>query len=226
MTRRLFRNKIVYRSLTLAFLFLVTLTMSAQWASPQEEGGVPAYNAGPPPKGTKLPALLTKADLWGADAQNAYQTHAYELAAKIPNVIVTSFNRNFRGRNDSNAATLAFIGSPELVVAKVLAGSLSFNPITDTIPGPTGPVKLNAPSAPIERDVTPVFPKPSTCRRCCSRKLCGMNRSRGCPIASAAVQRNIFSAAALNSTMRCVLSTLMIASIAEPTMLAMRASLS
>ena len=88
MTRRLLQNKIVYRSLTLAFLFLVTLSISAQWASPQEEeGGVPAYNAGPPPKGTKLPPLLTKSDLWGANAQNAYQTHAYELAAKIPNVL-------------------------------------------------------------------------------------------------------------------------------------------
>jgi hypothetical protein len=91
MTRRLLQNEIVYRSLTLAFLFLVTLTMSAQWASPlaapQEEAGVPAYNAGPPPKGTKLPPLLTKADLWGADAQYAYQTHAHELAAKIPTVL-------------------------------------------------------------------------------------------------------------------------------------------
>jgi Protein of unknown function with PCYCGC motif len=88
MISRLFQNKIVYRSLTLASLFVITLTMSAQFASPQEEGGgVPAYNAGPPPKGTKLPPLLTKADLWGADAQNPYQTHAYELAAKIPNVL-------------------------------------------------------------------------------------------------------------------------------------------
>ena len=69
-------------------------------------------------------------------------------SSKVPNVIVTSFNRNFRGRNDSFASTLAFIGSPELVVAKVLAGSLSFNPITDSIPGPHGPVKLEAPSAP------------------------------------------------------------------------------
>jgi hypothetical protein len=87
MTRRFLQNQIVYRSLTLAFLFLVTLSMSAQWTSPQEEQGVPAYNAGPPPSGTKLPRLLTKADLWGADAQNAYQTHAYELAAKIPTVL-------------------------------------------------------------------------------------------------------------------------------------------
>ena len=83
---RIARSKIVSRSLTLAFLFIVTLSVSAQWTAPQEEG-VPAYNAGPPPKGTKLPALLTKADLWGADAQHPYQTHAYELAAKIPNVL-------------------------------------------------------------------------------------------------------------------------------------------
>ncbi len=80
-------RKFVYRSLTLAFLFLVTLTVSAQWMSPQEEGGVPAYNAAPPPKGHKLPAIMAKSELWGADAQYPYQTHAYELAAKIPTVI-------------------------------------------------------------------------------------------------------------------------------------------
>jgi hypothetical protein len=85
---RLFQKKIIYRGLTLAFLFLVTLSLSAEWAAPQEEaGGVPAFNSGPPPKGAKLPALLTKADLWGTDAENPYQTHAYELAAKIPNVL-------------------------------------------------------------------------------------------------------------------------------------------
>ena len=86
--RRLQQNKIVYRGLTLATLFLLTLTMSAQWtAPPQEEGGVPAYNAGPPPKGTKLPAILAKDQLWGADAQYPYQTHGYELASKIPTVL-------------------------------------------------------------------------------------------------------------------------------------------
>jgi hypothetical protein len=87
MTLHFLQNKIVRRSLTLCFLFLMTLSLSAQWTSPPEEAGVPAYNAGPPPKGTKLPPLLTKADLWGADGANAYQTHAYELAAKIPNVL-------------------------------------------------------------------------------------------------------------------------------------------
>lgn len=80
-------NRIVRRSLTLAFLFLVTLTVSAQWTSSQDEGGVPAYNAGPPAKGTKLPPILGKDQLWGADAQSPYQLHAYELAAKIPTVL-------------------------------------------------------------------------------------------------------------------------------------------
>jgi hypothetical protein len=87
MTRSMLQNKIVYRSLTLAFVFLVTLSVSAEWVAVPDEGGVPAYNAGPPPKGTKLPPLLAKSDLWGADAQNAYQTHAYELAARIPTVL-------------------------------------------------------------------------------------------------------------------------------------------
>lgn len=84
---RLLQHKLIYRGLTLAFLFLVTLTVSAQWAQPDDEGGIPAYNSAPPPKGTKLPAILTKADLWGPDAQYPYQTHAYELAAKIPVVL-------------------------------------------------------------------------------------------------------------------------------------------
>lgn len=85
-TRRL--RSTVYRALTLIFLFTVTLTMSAQWAAQDEEdGGIPAYNAGPPPKGTKLPAIISKAELWGADAQYPYQSHAYDLAAKIPTVL-------------------------------------------------------------------------------------------------------------------------------------------
>jgi Protein of unknown function with PCYCGC motif len=88
MTPRFRQHKIIHRSVILALFFFVTLSLSAQWAAvPQEEGGVPAYNAGPPPKGTKLPPILTKADLWGADAQYPYQTHAYELAAKIPTVL-------------------------------------------------------------------------------------------------------------------------------------------
>jgi hypothetical protein len=77
----------VKRALQLGFVFLITLTMTAQWASTQEEARVPAFNPGPPAKGTKLPPILPKENLWGENAQYAYQTHAYELAAKIPSVI-------------------------------------------------------------------------------------------------------------------------------------------
>ncbi len=41
-----------------------------------------------------------------------------------PNTIVTSFNRNFPARNDGNAETFAFIGSPETVVGMALTGVL------------------------------------------------------------------------------------------------------
>jgi len=88
MDRRLrFGNKLVDRSLLFAFVVVMTLTMSAQWATTQDEAAIPAYNAGPPPKGTKLPAILTRDQLWGEDAQFPYQTHAYDLAAKIPTVL-------------------------------------------------------------------------------------------------------------------------------------------
>src|ERR1700693_5611178 len=81
-------RRYAYRALTLFFILAVTLTLSAQWTSQQkEEGGIPAYNAAPPPKGTKLPAVLAKDQLWGADAQYPFQTHAYELASKIPAVL-------------------------------------------------------------------------------------------------------------------------------------------
>ena len=85
--RRPLQNRYIHRAITLVFLLTVTLTMSAQWPAQQDEGGIPAYNAGPPSADTKLPPLLTKADLWDADAKYPYQTHAYELASKIPTVL-------------------------------------------------------------------------------------------------------------------------------------------
>ena len=75
------------RGFTLALLCLITLTVSAPWATSQQEGAVPAYNAGPPPKGTKLPAILGREQLWNENAQFPHQTHAYDLAAKIPTVL-------------------------------------------------------------------------------------------------------------------------------------------
>ncbi|HKJ55649.1 MAG TPA: aconitate hydratase [Nitriliruptoraceae bacterium] len=54
------------------------------------------------------------------------------------NSIVTSFNRNFPKRNDGNAETLAFIGSPETVIAMSLAGRLDFDPTTMTLTAADG----------------------------------------------------------------------------------------
>lgn len=50
-----------------------------------------------------------------------------------PNSIISSYNRNFTGRNDANPATHSFVTSPDLVVAMSLAGTLNFNPLTDTL---------------------------------------------------------------------------------------------
>jgi aconitate hydratase len=50
-----------------------------------------------------------------------------------PNSILSSYNRNFTGRNDANPATHSFVTSPDLVVALSLAGTLNFNPLTDTL---------------------------------------------------------------------------------------------
>ena len=52
-------------------------------------------------------------------------------AQDIRNTIVTSFNRNFPGRNDGSRETMNFIASPEIVVALSLSGRLSFNPLKD-----------------------------------------------------------------------------------------------
>ncbi|KAG6018082.1 hypothetical protein E4U54_004621 [Claviceps lovelessii] len=49
------------------------------------------------------------------------------------NSILSSYNRNFTGRNDGNPATHSFVTSPDLVVALTIAGSLHFNPLTDTL---------------------------------------------------------------------------------------------
>ena len=61
------------------------------------------------------------------------QWNRSELKKGIPNTIVTSYNRNFPGRNDGSRETMNFIGSPELVIALALGGTLSFNPLTDEL---------------------------------------------------------------------------------------------
>src|SRR6185436_15661086 len=54
------------------------------------------------------------------------------------NTIVSSFNRNFPGRNDGSQATLSFLTSPEIVTALAFAGTLEFDPVHGTLTGPDG----------------------------------------------------------------------------------------
>ena len=55
-----------------------------------------------------------------------------------PNVIVTSYNRNFPKRNDGDPATLSFVTSPETVIALALAGTVDFDPISGTLTADDG----------------------------------------------------------------------------------------
>jgi hypothetical protein len=76
------------RWLLLACSLLLTFVVSAPWASSQqEEARIPAFNATPPASGSKLPPIIGKEQLWGENDQHPYQSHAYELAPKIQNVI-------------------------------------------------------------------------------------------------------------------------------------------
>lgn len=71
------------------------------------------------------------------------------------NTIITSFNRNFAKRNDGNPNTHAFVASPEIVTAMVLAGTLCFDPRKDHLKSSDGKeVMLSEPSG-------DVFPKNS-----------------------------------------------------------------
>ncbi|MSR24088.1 MAG: aconitate hydratase [Nitrospiraceae bacterium] len=52
--------------------------------------------------------------------------------------IVSSFNRNFPGRNDGVNETLSFLASPEIVTAYALSGDLNFDPVHQAIKGADG----------------------------------------------------------------------------------------
>lgn len=71
-----------------------------------------------------------------------------ELQDDRKNTIVTTFNRNFPGRNDGRRNTLNFIGSPEMIVSLALGGRLSFNPLRDELVAADGTkFKLEPPGA-------------------------------------------------------------------------------
>ena len=50
-----------------------------------------------------------------------------------PDSIISSYNRNFPGRNDGISETLSFLASPEIVTAYAFAGDLTFDPVHGTL---------------------------------------------------------------------------------------------
>jgi aconitate hydratase len=52
--------------------------------------------------------------------------------------IVSSFNRNFPGRNDGINETLSFLASPEIVTAYAISGNLAFDPVNQKFKGADG----------------------------------------------------------------------------------------
>ncbi|KAL2202763.1 aconitate hydratase [Sarocladium strictum] len=71
------------------------------------------------------------------------------------NAILSSYNRNFRGRNDGNPETMNFLASPEIVTAMAFAGSTTFNPMTDAIKTPSGEEFRFNPPRGLEGPATP-----------------------------------------------------------------------
>jgi aconitate hydratase len=61
-----------------------------------------------------------------------------DVAKGEANSIVTSYNRNFAARNDSNPSTHCFVASPEITTAFAIAGDLTFNPEVDALVGADG----------------------------------------------------------------------------------------
>jgi aconitate hydratase len=75
------------------------------------------------------------------------QWKRHDVKTGEKNTIVTSYNRNFTGRNDGNPATHAFVTSPEIVTALAFSGDLRFNPISDELIGADGkPFKFKVPT--------------------------------------------------------------------------------
>ena len=58
---------------------------------------------------------------------------------------VSSFNRNFPGRNDGISETLSFLASPEVVTAYAITGDLGFDPVNQSVKGRWEEFKLQPP---------------------------------------------------------------------------------
>ena len=74
------------RALMLGSVVVLTFGLSAPWAV-SEQDAVPAFHQGPSPAGAGIPPILSKEQLLAEGYTEPAQTHAYELAAKIPKVL-------------------------------------------------------------------------------------------------------------------------------------------
>ncbi|MBW1901564.1 MAG: aconitate hydratase [Deltaproteobacteria bacterium] len=72
-----------------------------------------------------------------------------DIKKGVSNCLFTTFNRNFKGRNDENPETRAFLTSPVMAVAISLSGEAGFNPDTDPLTGADGiEFRLDPPTPP------------------------------------------------------------------------------
>ncbi len=67
-----------------------------------------------------------------------------------PNAIITSYNRNFTGRNDGSHETLSFLASPEICAAYALAGRIDLDPTAEGIMTERGTETFLPPPGPAE----------------------------------------------------------------------------
>jgi aconitate hydratase len=72
-----------------------------------------------------------------------------DVKGRERNTVVSSFNRNFVARHDSNPETCSFVTSPEMVMAFAYAGRIDFNPISDSIAvdGSTTELRFSPPTS-------------------------------------------------------------------------------
>ncbi|MCP4681158.1 MAG: aconitate hydratase [Desulfobacterales bacterium] len=72
-----------------------------------------------------------------------------DIQNDAPNCLFTTFNRNFKGRNDANPNTKAFLTSASMAVVLALSGDVGFNPEKDSLLGKDGmEFKLEPPDVP------------------------------------------------------------------------------
>jgi hypothetical protein len=78
-------NRSKYRLVFAFGVFVLTVASYAQWSNPADE--VPAYHPSAPLKMSALPPILAGAKLTGENFRFPWQSHVYQQAAKVSNVL-------------------------------------------------------------------------------------------------------------------------------------------